>query len=439
MRILIEPGCFDCLNMGDVAMLQVTVDRLRELWPEARIQVSSDAPESLHVHCPTAEPVDALGRHIWFENGYLCSPLHRLLPEPLTLPLLEMERRARRRYHFEVETLLRLKKSLLRQDCTRLRPFLRAVNGADLIVVSGQGSINDIFHDHALNVLDVLGMAIRRGAFTALFGQGIGPLGNPRLRARVKEILPNVNVLALREGRAALPLLDSLDIDRSAVEVTGDDAIELAYNQRRNELGNAIGVNLRVSSYSSIDDTWLGKVGSVLRRVAKKLGVPMLSVPIAINNEVSDLKAVRRLLDGYEQSDEWETGVYTPLQVINRIGECRIVVAGSYHAAVFAMAQGIPTVCLANSEYYINKFMGLAEQFGTGCKVVMNDKQLSDTLEPSIEDAWRLAEDTRSSLLEAAVRQIEASRAAYYKLYQHVSSGGERNTGIAHRRLMTYH
>jgi polysaccharide pyruvyl transferase WcaK-like protein len=327
----------------------------------------------------------------------------------------------------------------LRQDCTRLRPFLRAVNGADLIVVSGQGSINDIFHDHALNILDVLEMAIHRGAFTALFGQGIGPLGNPRLRARVKEILPDVNVLALREARAAVPLLDSLDIDRSTVEVTGDDAIELAYNERQNELGNAIGVNLRVSPYSSMDDKWLEKVGSVLRRVAKKLGVPMVSVPIAIDNEISDFKAIRRLLDGYEQSGEWETSLSTPLQVINRIGECRIVVAGSYHAAVFAMAQGIPTVCLANSEYYINKFMGLAEQFGTGCKVITDGRQLSDTLESALEVAWRLAEDTRSSLLEAAVRQIEASRAAYYKLYQHVSSGGEQKYGIAQRRPEIYH
>jgi len=424
MRILIEPGCFDCLNMGDVAMLQVTVERLHELWPAAAIQVLTDVPECLLVYCPRVEPLDALGRHIWFQNGCVVSPFHRLLPEAFTLPLLDIEREARRRYRYQVETMLRLKKRLLRQDCTCLRPFLRAVSGADLIVVSGQGSINDIFHAHALNILEVLEMAIRRGAFTALLGQGIGPLRNSRLRARVKEILPAVNVLTLREGRASVPLLDSLDIDRSTVEVTGDDAIELAYKERRNELGNAIGVNLRVSSYSSMDDEWVEKVGSVLRRVAKKRGVQMVSVPIAIGDEISDSKAVRPLLDGYEQSDEGETSRYTPLQIINRIGECRIVVAGSYHAAVFAMAQGIPTVCLANSDYYINKFLGLAEQFGTGCKVIMDDRLLSDTLEYALDDAWELAEDTRSSLLEAAVRQIEASRAAYYKLYQQVSSAG---------------
>ena len=426
MRILVEPGCFDCLNMGDVAMLQVTVDRLRELWPEARIQVSTEVPECLQVYCPKVEPLDALGRHIWFQNGCLCSPLHRLLPEPLTLPLLDLEREARRRYRLQVETLLRLKKRLLRQDHALLGSFLRAVSAADLIVVSGQGSINDIFHDHALNVLDVLGMGIHRGAFTALFGQGLGPLGNPRLRARVKQILPDVNMLALRESRAALPLLDSLDIDSSAVEVTGDDAIELAYNERPNELGNAIGVNLRVSSYSHIDDNEVEKVGSVLRRVSRKLGAPMVAVPIAIDNKISDLKIGQRLLHGDEQSDELETSLNTPLQVINRIGECRTVVAGSYHAAVFAMAQGIPTVCLANSEYYIDKFMGLAEQFGTGCKVIVDDGQLSVTLESALEDAWRLAADTRSRLLQAADRQIEASRAAYYKLYEQVSSGGNK-------------
>ena len=421
MRILVEPGCFDCLNMGDVAMLQVLVNRLHELWPDATIQVPVDLPEErLLALCPEAKPIDALGRNIWFQDGCLVSPLHRLSPGALSQSILDLERTVRRRYPFLTEKLLRIKKKLLRQDASSLTRFLEAVREADLIVVAGQGSINDIFHAHALNVLDVLGMAIRRGTPIALFSQGLGPLKNPRVRTRAKEILPIVKVLALREGRASVLLLNSLGMDSSQAVITGDDAIEHAYNERPKELGNAIGVNVRVSDYSRVSDEQLAKVRSVLQRVAKKQDAPVVPVPIAIQDEVSDASDIRELMGDYDKYED-QVKYYTPLQVIRQVGRCRIVFAGSYHAAVFALAQGIPTVCLASSDYYFDKFTGLAEQFGSGCRVVTNNSQLSDNLGSALEDAWKLAESERPLLLQGAVRQIQASRAAYRALYDQVS------------------
>lgn len=422
MRILVEPGCFDCLNMGDVAMLQVLVDRLHELWPQATIQVPADLPEErLLAYCPKTTPIDVLGRNIWFQDGCLFSPLHKLSAKRVSQPILDLERTLRRRYPSLVERLLRLKKRLLRQDSSSLKRFLKTVREADLIVVAGQGSINDIFHAHALNVLDVLGMGMRRGTPTALFSQGLGPLDNPRVRTRAKEILFPARVLALRESRASLPLLQSLGLDLSQVVVTGDDAIEHAYNERPVELGNAIGVNVRVSDYSGVGDKLLSGVRSVLLRVARKQRAPVVPVPIAIHDQISDARGIRHLIGDYDRYEEGDN-LDTPLKVIRQVGRCRIVFVGSYHAAVFALAQGIPTVCLASSRYYFDKFTGLADQFGTGCRVITDDSQLSESLESAIEDAWRLAEDERPLLLKAAAKQIDASRAAYRELYNQVSS-----------------
>ena len=421
MHILVEPGCFDSLNMGDVAMLQVLVDRLHELWPQAIIQVPADLPEErLLAHCPGVEPIDAVGRYIWFQDGGLISPLHRLLPERRSQSILDLERTVRRRYPSRVEKLLKLKKKLLRQDSGSLKRFLKAVEEADLVVVAGQGSINDIFHAHALNVLDVLGMAIRREVPTALFSQGLGPLNNPRVRARVKEVIPAVQVLALRESRAALPLLNALEIDSANVVVTGDDAIEHAYKQRPEQLGNAIGVNVRVSTYSSVSHRLLAAVRSVLLRVARKRNAPIVPVPIAIHDQISDGGNVRQIVGEYERF-EGDDNFETTVQVIRQVGRCRLVFAGSYHAAVFALAQGIPTVCLAGSNYYFNKFSGLAEQFGAGCRVIAADSQLAEKLESAVEAAWESAESDRPVVLQAAVRQIEASRAAYRALYDKVT------------------
>ena len=42
---------------------------------------------------------------------------------------------------------------------------------------------------------------------------------------------------------------------------------------------------------------------------------------------------------------------------------CRAIVTGSYHAAVFSLALGVPAVCLTKSPYYHAKFGGLPALF----------------------------------------------------------------------------
>ena len=39
VRVAIDPGSHHVLNLGDVAMLQVAVKRLGEIWPGAHIDV----------------------------------------------------------------------------------------------------------------------------------------------------------------------------------------------------------------------------------------------------------------------------------------------------------------------------------------------------------------------------------------------------------------
>ena len=61
MRIIVATGLnegeAEYKNMGDVAMLQAAVDRLRALWPEATIEVLTDSPFNLARYCPGAQPL----------------------------------------------------------------------------------------------------------------------------------------------------------------------------------------------------------------------------------------------------------------------------------------------------------------------------------------------------------------------------------------------
>jgi colanic acid/amylovoran biosynthesis protein len=94
------------------------------------------------------------------------------------------------------------------------------------------------------------------------------------------------------------------------------------------------------------------------------------------------------------------------------------VVTGSYHAAVFALSMGVPAVAVANSAYYVDKFQGLAGQFGDACRVVTaSSPDFSDRLTQAIDGAWRDARGAREKLLEEALRQIALGQSAYRRIF----------------------
>jgi len=63
-------------------------------------------------------------------------------------------------------------------------------------------------------------------------------------------------------------------------------------------------------------------------------------------------------------------------------------------------------VCIAASEYYADKFLGLAEQFGEGCQVVLLSEKVWPKLVPeALDRAWSLADRVRPMLLASAQKQ----------------------------------
>lgn len=69
MKILIHPSSVHCLNLGDVAMMQVAVRRFREFWPDAEIHVLNENPELLALYCPTARPVLPAGQQLYYTTA----------------------------------------------------------------------------------------------------------------------------------------------------------------------------------------------------------------------------------------------------------------------------------------------------------------------------------------------------------------------------------
>ena len=411
MNIVVEPSDYLMRNVGDTAMLQAALRRLIDRWPDERIDVFTDDPEGLARIAPGVAPVSSRGRRAWLEDeGRRLGRIGQRLSAPTQNGL----RASRPR------TWLRAKQFMLRLrgDTTALAELERyhsLITRADLVIVTGMGGVTDAFPEFATALLDTLALAIHEKRYTAMVGQGFGPLQEPRLRALARTVLPRVDLIAVREERASVPLLLSLGVARERIVVTGDDTLETAYRIRTDRLGEGIGVNLRIADYSGIGTSVVPEVQTALRNVAQRSGAAFVPVPISRVPGEADLDSIRLLIGdvdvpAMETNDEIEAAMRT-------VHGCRVVVTGSYHSAVFAIANGVPAVGLAGSPYYADKFKGLSGLFGDGCRTLMIDEpDLAGRLERTMTQQMARADELRPVILKEVAREIECGRAAFSRL-----------------------
>jgi polysaccharide pyruvyl transferase WcaK-like protein len=443
MRILLDQAVYDQRNKGNVALLQSAIQKLCRLWPEASFYVLTEAPFLLKLYCPNVYPVSVHPRQNFSRKRRQFDYLQRLVPAPLLQLLLEFREEIWHRFptmksggwrQFFGSHKREDKSSQENQPDPSLNPteplnaieqvveksddYLQAILNADLVIATGGGYLCDWDKYHSLQVFDTLEMAVRLGKPAAMVGQGVGTLKNPDSLMRLKQVLPLLELILIREPKIARPVLESLGVMPDRIFMTGDDAIEMAFEARRSGWGNYIGVNLRIARYTEVELNYVEKIRSSLHQAARNHNAPLLALPTSSHYKEADLEVIRTILKGYKKvSIDWQR-FDSPRSMIEKISRCRLVVTGSYHPAVFALSQGIPAVALVKSVTYINKFSALQDEFGPACQIVnLDDQQLPEKLMAAINSAWNTAEEVRPHLLEAAARQVEWGQAGYQRLY----------------------
>lgn len=395
-RILVDQSGYDLLNVGDVAMLQSCVLRLRRLWPSAEIMVICHAPQRLASYCPGTI---AIGR------SYADLPFVSLLPRRPRLAAEQAWKIAGPYFSLTPPRAPRYKPP---------RTAIQAVRAADLVVASGGGYLTDTWWWHAAGVLSVLALAQRLGKPTAMFGQGVGPISGAALRAQARRVLPGLAVIGLRDERIGRDLLMSLGVPPGALAVTGDDALELIPEDDA-PAGHALGVSMRVARYADVDPAAAEAVGDVVVRAAEAFQAPIVTLPISRYPVDGDLAALRVLLHPERtRTDIVMHDLVTPDALSAAAANCRIIVTGSYHAAVFGLARGVPAVCVTKSRYYDAKFAGLSALFPDACFVVsLDEPDFAGRLRAAMDHAWHLHGSARAAAMGAAARQRDAGREAY--------------------------
>ena len=397
MRILVDQSGYELLNIGDIAMLQSCVLRLQHQWPDAEIMVISHAPDRLPSYCPG---VIGIGR------TFADMPSLQTFPRKLRLA-------SEQAWKITAPYFLgRL--GLGRAVRARPRTAIQAVHAADLVVASGGGYMTDTWWWHAAGVLSLLSLAQRLGKPTAMFGQGIGPVGQRALRTQASAVLPNLKTLGLREDRIGRDLALALGVPAGAMTLTGDDALELIDCSNAADAG-ALGVNVRVSGYAGVDPAAAAAIGDLVFEAAAEFQAPIIGLPVSrypVDADVNALRALLRRAQG--RADIVLDDIDSPEALVSAAASCRAIVTGSYHAAVFALAQGVPAVCLTKSSYYDAKFGGLQVLFPGVCSVVsLEERDYAARLRTMILRAWQLPPLARAAARDTASRLREAGRDVY--------------------------
>ncbi|WP_433755133.1 polysaccharide pyruvyl transferase family protein [Nocardia sp. CA-135398] len=432
IRVLVENGEYWLRNRGDIAMMVITVERIRAHWPRARIGVLTHQPGVLRALVPEAEPICGPDWR-WGSHGWQALLSHSAATKVVGPAALWW-----RASTDGPKDRLRAIRARARgaTDDAEVHPVApelefpveipAAVEQASLVLAIGGGYLTDVDRYQAHRTLDLLEYASARAIPTALIGQGMGPMRDPYLVRRAEEVLPKVDFVALREGRRGPGLLDTFGVESDRVLVTGDDAVEFAYRSRNARIGTEIGVCLRVADYAQVSPEAQGIVGKVMRTRAAELDAGL--VPLIISEYASeDRLSTLPLLAGADKALPPVGRAGTPADVARQVGRCRVLVTSAYHLAVFALSQGIPAVGITASEYYDDKFHGLAQMFGTGLRVVhLNDPELEQELTVALDELWDDAPALRDPLQQRAVEQIDAGRSGLARVFGLVENGPVR-------------
>ena len=421
MRIIVDNGGYDLRNVGDTALMQVCVKRISDRWPKARLEVFTRDPHRLAIALPDVSPLGSDGKAMFMERWNVFGAWQHFVPDRLKWRFANLEFHARMANPFLAAKWIGWRRARRSPDTKAIHDLMETISRADAVVATGGGYFTDRFAGDARGVIATLRIAQKLGKPTALFGQGLGPLGDWSLRRELRKVLRNADLVALRDDVGGSRLLDELGCPETNVIVTGDDTVEIAHCQREQELGVHIGLNVRKDYYSGLDSFHLSRLRSVLGEIVSDFETSFVPVPTSWHERDLDLDNIRSVVDSLP-SALWDLpALDTPNGVIQQIGKCRIAITGSYHGGVFALSQGIPTVGLAKSAYYQLKFRGLADQFGEGCWVVSLDSpEFERNLSEAVRTAWRRAEELRPRLLKAAENQIDRGWAAYRRFFKTV-------------------
>ncbi len=431
------------LNMGDTAMAQNIIARLKTINPPTEIVCLSErldrTLEKLEVsHVPS---LAAYCDH----DGIFLKTFYRLV----RLLFRSYARRARNAVR-ALKALWFLCNAGLHAACgfsllidSRARHLLRTMKECDALWASGGGYIGDPWFWGITWPMLVTWAAFKwHRKFVVLTGQQIGPLTGPTRRRLVAHFLRHyVDVSYVRENESA-ELLGTLGIDSGAVEVLLDDAgtIPPIPEEEAREIlsaevpdmkGKFIAAHYRVAKYNGLRGTGR-EFASFLDFLVEHTGMDVVFVSLSYAESVDDRTAAEEVISRMTHSAAAHvlSGEYEPRQIKGIVGLSEFAVGVSHHFALFSMMMGVPTFCAYKNQYYAHKFRGLTRLFARPDWLVPIDELNSASKRELALELVRSSDGIVEQLGQSSDRLSSEWEKTIERVIQRISLEKQRGSGL---------
>ena len=349
-------------NLGDEAMLQMAVSRLKELFPGCQLVVASQAGSPIPDigPCEIIEPPATYFKRVcsriqgnrWLRKAISClcgkyGDVHAASFATAWPALLSKE------------------------DQDLLRQIRSQIDQCDFYYGVGAANINDV-NDFPLRYCIfprawIIREFAKRGKATVLSCQTLGPLKTKTAARLVSQIVENVTHLTLRDPSASLSELQRLGISSSKIEAIGDEAFTLpsappdVVSSYLTQQGIGpdepfILFHLRETNYVGAVSEQNPLLVKLLRNLAQRRRV--LLCPMCYSSDHADDTAfARRIVESEDYGGQVIAGdtIRDAALVRGLVDRCHSVVALSYHLQVFAISAAKPFICLVSGIYYQHK------------------------------------------------------------------------------------
>lgn len=351
MKILVDHG--SGYNLGDIAMLEASVSRLANIFKDASISVI-DRPGLITTLWNTPNVVKQKAYKIKLRGAGLLD----------SVPFLWRCDK----YWYKLITnfvLLFFGNASYRALGEFCKPF-------DALYISGGGNLTNLFYNSLFNKCCLMAAFISQDKPVMLTGQQIGPFNSYLSRMNLSKILEKVNFIGLRDPGDSLDFVKSAHINESHFDITGDDSFGLLplddltvleslhpYNVKPNGF---IAINFRMGEYATDMKKNLRRAALLFDRVAERMQMPMLIIPISHNAIDNDVVSARELLKFMKGTNVkiFEYPNPTPALIKGILGKSCGAVGTSYHFCTFALSMGVPAICIYDGDYYSQKAKSLS-------------------------------------------------------------------------------
>lgn len=249
-----------------------------------------------------------------------------------------------------------------------------------IVVFTGAGGINDEFALHGVASWSAIARrALLNDGDVALIGQGIGPLGDERVRAETRRFLNTASLLTTRDAESA-QTVRSLNVGPEPA-VTPDWALLMSTDQRTAQEARRVVERYSPSpSYLAFSfHHWRASNGEQRKRLADALqmlirlaaaqGHHVLGVANAVSSGIGDdrifMKAlIESLPSNLAPHATVVDEVMEPSVAKSVLGGAELLVSTRYHPVVFALGEGTPVIPLHFDSYYRQKMGGAIGWYG---------------------------------------------------------------------------